>query len=646
MQYSGIEYIDLKTNKTEKVYDFGSKELACKPYVTKQYVYFVIEDMWSDTKEKTVLYVYKRATDKVKTTYAMDYYGIYAIGGDSYGNILLEVKEQRDDKNYKIKSMNSEGKRKNIGTVTSKIVDFIYARNTVVYYNIEYNYHYWGYDHQMCGMTYANCDGNTFKESKVVIKQQYQLDGVNYYERPTTFLTKNIAMDYLGNVFKVSDITKKNSSGLTFQFAFATDNVNHSWIVGLGSQSAYFSKQGWIVGKNADKVLYAYDYTKKQPVSTYKTKYQIHSVYNYKGSVLVVGRDTKNKRHVEIINPKKFTSIEEKVIDIGKEACYKSRTKSKIISRYKAAIGKLSLSSSIFTSKGSNKKPFKRSVLKKSAQKVFLSFSNYQRWLAGLSSYKIGSNTVIAQTGQGAVLLDVARKATGYMGHSPSRPSGMDKSFYKEASVTTGGNISYAYNVNTVSDVISCIRGLTDDTNNLSNGSISIMDYYEGYNTPGHRNSFLQRGGSRLTYGVSGGVLLQYYEYAQYNPNASGNIKETNNNEMAYAWPSPGLFPIAESGGVWTVYLNTDKLNFGTKMPVIKIKDINTGKIYVRNKEMKSTNATGYSISNFWGKSISFTPPKVVNGHKYTVEISNLEKNDADNGQPVKLTYNVKFFKY
>ena len=86
-----------------------------------------------------------------------------------------------------------------------------------------------------------------------------------------------------------------------------------------------------------------------------------------------------------------------------------------------------------------------------------------------------------------------------------------DVILYDIAYKGTGGNISYGHD-SSIAGGIAAIRALTDDTNNLSNYESSSADdsYYQGYNTPGHRNSFMQRGGNYLTYGAAFQVLLQY----------------------------------------------------------------------------------------------------------------------------------------
>ncbi len=224
----------------------------------------------------------------------------------------------------------------------------------------------------------------------------------------------------------------------------------------------------------------------------------------------------------------------------------------------------------------------------------------------------------------------------------------MDEDFYNDAYSVCGGNISYGYG-STLREQIKAIRGLNNDLNNASNYEINSGGYHQGYNTPGHRNTFLQRGGDKLTYGYADRVLLQYYEYAQSNPNATGTIIEVDNNEDAYAWPAPGEFPLEEIDpkAMWSVYFNTDKLDLGNKNPVVSITDLTTGEVFVRNTEMHDVDGQreGYATSNFWGKSICFTPPQTNSyaGKSYKVTIENLVNNQK---LPAKLEYTINFFDY
>ena len=224
----------------------------------------------------------------------------------------------------------------------------------------------------------------------------------------------------------------------------------------------------------------------------------------------------------------------------------------------------------------------------------------------------------------------------------------MDEDFYNDAYSVCGGNISYGYG-STLREQIKAIRGLNNDLNNASNYEINSGGYHQGYNTPGHRNTFLQRGGDKLTYGYADRVLLQYYEYAQSNPNESGTIIKVDNNEAAYAWPAPGEFPLEEIDpkAMWSVYFNTDKLDLGNKNPVVSITDLTTGEVFVRNTEMHDVDGQreGYATSNFWGKSICFTPPQASSfeGKSYKVTIENLVNNQK---LPATVEYTINFFDY
>lgn len=638
----GISYVNLLDNTEGSVYRFPESPNMVKPYIAQSYVYIASNNYGEGGRVQ----VFNRSTGQPEKTYTVDGY-IYAVGADKSGNILISMGSEEGD--YPVLKINASGETVKIGATKAFIEEFVASPgNGLVYYNIYYNWVYWGYDHTMCGLAYAFYDGESFRESGEIVKNLYQL-GFDYYEEPVTFLTDTLAMDYLGNVYKVS---KKPSadSGMTFLFSVERNNNELEYVCGRGCQAAYFPDSKEIIGKNIDNMLYAYRIDTKKLTASYAAKNNIHSVYKLNDQLVSVeyNPDDPTQKSAELIGRKSFSNMENQIINLNKQACYKNRTEDAVRKKYNAAMKGVDLSKKLLSKKGSYKNPYAGTTMSKTAQAALLKFSNYQRWLAGLSAYKTGSSTTAANTGKGAVLLSVSQ---GY-GHDPAKPKDMKKDFYEKARSVTGGNISYGTAV-TIGDGINAIRGLTDDTANAANNELSfndgVMTYVQGYNTPGHRNTFLQRGGTYLTYGAADGIFLQYYEYAQKNPNASGTIAETKNNEMAYTWPSPGYFPIEEinSKAVWTVYMNTDKVDFGNSAPTVTITDLSNQKKYKRNTLMSQSNPSqkGYSWSNFWGQSISFSPPGVsdLDGKSYKVSIGNLKDST---GRETTLEYTVHFFSY
>ena len=359
-------------------------------------------------------------------------------------------------------------------------------------------------------------------------------------------------------------------------------------------------------------------------------------------------RPINDKYYFEIFELSDFVLTEPTLINLNEESVYAGRTKNDLAKRYSEAIGGMNLSQPALSDYGSLNSPFAGTLIDSDVQASLIDFSNYLRYLGGLSGYEYGGDDVAQTAGKGSVLLRTVWSRYNITGHTPPQPTDMDDDFYNEAYSVCGGNISYGYG-GTAYDQIKAIRSLNDDVQNASNHEIDSQGYHQGFNIPGHRNCFLQRGGNKLTYGYADRVLLQYYEHAQSNPNATGTITETGNNEAAYAWPSPGDFPVEEidKDAVWTIYFNTDKLDISKHIPVVTITDLTTGERFVRNTEMHDVDGQreGYSTSNFWGKCLCFTPPKTNSyvGKSYKVTVENLIDEDK---MPATVEYTVNFFNY
>ena len=79
----------------------------------------------------------------------------------------------------------------------------------------------------------------------------------------------------------------------------------------------------------------------------------------------------------------------------------------------------------------------------------------------------------------------------------------------------------------------------------------------------------------------------------------------------------------------------------------ITITDLESGERFVRNTVMhdKYGQREGYSLCNYWGKSISFTPPPAnsYEGKSYKVVIENLID---EKGLPAKIEYTINMFSY
>ncbi len=508
--------------------------------------------------------------------------------------------------------------------LSEKIYDFYGATGNKVYYRTAN------------GLKYAELSESAFTQNTKIINNVNN----SAYNRvkPLEFSDSNLAAVNTGDVYSVSD-----DSTFTKELSFNRNAYTQS----SGSLTAFVSNSNLIIGADGSDKLSAYDSSTFEYVSSVNTAYLPYMLCTNGSSVLCVEKNG-NDYYLEIFEVSDFIKIDAEVINLNNENVYKNRTKTDLAVRYSNALNNADLNEYSLFDEGSLNPPYEGTLIKSDVQSNLIDFSNYLRYLCGLSEYTYGGDTTAVTAGKGAVLLKTVWTRHNITGHTPPRPTDMDEDFYNDAYSVCGGNISYGYS-STLREQIKAIRGLNNDLNNASNYEINSGGYHQGYNTPGHRNTFLQRGGDKLTYGYADRVLLQYYEYAQSNPNESGTMIETGNNEAAYAWPAPGEFPLEEIDpkAMWSVYFNTDKLDLGNKNPVVSITDLTTGEVFVRNTEMHDVDGQreGYATSNFWGKSICFTPPQTNSyaGKSYKVTIENLVNNQK---LPAKLEYTINFFDY
>lgn len=486
------------------------------------------------------------------------------------------------------------------------------------------------------GLSYATYSSSGFVQSGIIISG-VSSPAINRVA-PMEFFGSNIASSNKGEVYSVS-----NGTTFTKKITFDRSGYTQS----SGSLSTYIQGSNILIGASGSNSLEAYDTTSFSYVSSVHTVYLPYLLYSYGNTILCIEKND-DKYYFETFELSDFVLTEPTLINLNEESVYKNRTKNDLAKQYSEAISGLNRSQPVLSDYGSLSSPFAGTLIDSNVQATLLRFSNYLRTLCGLSGYEYGGDDVAQTAGKGAVLLRTVWSRHNITGHTPPQPTDMDDDFYNEAYSVCGGNISYGYG-GTSFEQIKAIRALNDDVQNASNQEIDSNGYHQGFNIPGHRNCFLQRGGNKLTYGYAERVLLQYYEYAQSNPNATGTIAETGNNEAAYAWPAPGDFPAEEidTNAVWTLYFNTDKLDISKHTPVITITDLETGETFVRNTEMHDVDGQreGYSTSNFWGKCLCFTPPKTTSyvGKSYKVTVENLIDEDK---MPATVEYTVNFFSY
>ncbi len=575
--------------------------------------------------------VYDLENSKVLNKFTVSGHILASIGADKKGNIYIGTDDyiaSGDNRTteYYMLVLSSSGKKITQKKMDNQINSFSgFCDDGTFYYIDEYMaYSTYGYANLMGRLTKGTFKNNslsllvdTASESEpkymAYVKNIYFSD----YNTPVEILNNEYLVIFNGAFYPLNKITNSTWSCKLYTAKDLEMGSEYSYIYSAGVNSIINGDNVYTLNNN--NTIFVYSLSSGKKLKTYTCSKKIFNMKDCGNYILALETDG-SKFYYEKISKSSFKTITTKTYNMNNFSVYKGRTKNDIINKFMKAAPSNS-SATLYSSKSSEKAPYKAATLTSTTKKNALNISNYYRWLAGLSTFSSASNTTWNKASKGAVLL-----AASNFSHTPNKPSKMSDSFYKAAKEgTSNSNIAmnYASNQN---KLIYTIRQFMNDI---------------GDTIPGHRNTFLTRNATNIAYGISSNYVCQTVEYKG-NPNPQGTANK--NNEAAYAWPSAGYFPAEDlsTSAYWTVNLNTDKLDLSNIGLVVTIKDLDTGKTYKR-----TSSANGLYATTFWGKYISFAPPKVsgnsYSGKRYKVTLTNLADS---NGLPAKLEYTVNFFSY
>lgn len=632
----------------------GSQEYEFNPYVeynvykTENLLYLAYQD------ENDIVKVQVYDVEQHKLNYELQLKEIAqdtrnclsAIGVSTTGDIYIASYdyESEDWSDGKVWVYDSKGTLKSTLEIPGMITSFYgFTSNGVFCYEIYYNYIYWGYDHYMAGLCIGLYEDNELVMLPKVYTNMFQW-WYGEYKNAAEVLSDTLVADYLGNMYEI--IIDNGEPKLVNLGAIQGRDFNNA-SGELGCKTLYRESDNLIIGEAEPKTLAIFDsetYEKKKAV---KTSYDIYNILWCNEQICCVEKED-DKMYVEFFEIADFKEIKTEIINLNEQSNYVGRTKETISENYATALGE-SIHESLLKSMGSVVAPYEESVISDSGKETTMNFTNYVRWLGGLSAYESAKESAWTEAARAAVLAYAAAIEDDYYGHAPTKPSDMSDEFFESASNAIDGNLAYRGSDNTVHYAVNVIRDWNNDVLRKEATSLEWGEdsYREGIDSPTHRFSFLQRGGNIISYGFTGGTAVQKYEYAQYNPNETGTISETDNNEAAYVWPAAGYFPEEEitENAEWSINLNTDKLCLSNKGLVITITDLNTGETWVRDGRKQESGDVGMDTTNFWGYYIYFTPPEVDDyaNKSFEVKIENLATAD---GNPAILSYTIDFFSY
>lgn len=571
--------------------------------------------------------VYDLNTATVKDTFSLTGYILHAVGADRKGNIYIgtdDYQKTEDTDGQEEQSLiilSDEGEKITEKKVPYPINEFSgFCGDGTFYYIDEYMaYSAYGYANLM-----GRLMRGTYLAGAVTLGDKYLTYAKNIYfsnyRNPVEIINDTVLVTSMGNFYPLDQITDSTFSRSLYAEKKLEMGDEYDYLYNAGVSTVIRGDLVYTLMDN--KTIFVYSLSTREKKQVFYAK---NNIFNLKacGDDLIALETDGTTFSYEKIQTADFQKITTKTYDLNEIPVYQGRTKAQIESRFHSALP-ANMDQTLFQSIGSASGTYRESVLTAATKNSAVRISNYYRWLAGLTDLGSAADNIWTRAGKGAILL-----ASSDFSHAPGKPSDMSDTFYKEADKATGSsNIAMNYYADQYK-LVGSLRQFLDDT---------------GDAVPGHRNTFFTRNATSIAYGIHDRYLCQTVGYED-NPNPSGTAK-VGNNEMAYAWPAPEVFPAEEisPSAYWTVCLNTDKLNLSAIGLMVTIEDLSTGKKFVRK-----TAATGLHISKFWGYYICFAPPELPKdtesyaGRKYRVTLSNLSDADA---MPAALTYTTEFFKY
>ncbi len=551
---------------------------------------------------------------KVTSTSVFAGQNLSAVGADNSGNIYLATRAQFSDMGNETALLvyNASGKtRLAKSSVANPIDTFCGFTNdgkfyfSEVKYTLNENGRYYVERYLKAGsrgggtLSFADgivCNLNYYYNQPAKIVSDRYL--ANYTTRLYDMTTDEAVMAFDGTPASESDFTARhNGAGVVVDGGFAY--VLHS----AGRINCY-SLDGGVIA------------------SSYESGQDIFNFVKCGDSLLALIKDGA-AYHYQTIPLSTFAPAEATTLNLNDLPVYQ-HTKAEIVQKFAEAAPK-DFSAQFYETRGSADAPYREFTLTGETKQNILNLANYYRWREGLSTFASADETTWSNAAKGAVLTDKNVRVNHALSHYPPRPDDMDEDFYAAAyQATSTSNIAYGF-ASGQTAIVHLFRGFLND---------------KGYTIPGHRDTFFTRNGDRFAAGYTDYGAVNTIQYTG-TPNPQGN-SVVGNNQPAYAWPTPGYFPVEDIdvSSVWSINLNTDLAGLSSKAFTVTVTDLDTGEEFVRD----SYDAGLYTTTS-WGRYISFAPPvaESYSGKSYKVEVFNLSDSD---GMPLTLEYTVNFFSY
>ena len=613
-----LNFLNLSTGQVSLVYTFPSSGYV---YETDGMLY------WSGNG---TIIVYDLNKQTEARTLELD--GITfssGIGVDAQGRIYLSV---REDGVYYINLYTADGELLDSTEMDGVIYEFSgFGVDGEFYYIGYYNWVYWGYDHDMKTLFCGKVSDNKFD----YIIDEYYFGRISnqcqlyYYEYQdcAAVLNGEYLTDKLGNVYDISRGGGEISYILSVPHEY-DEELTNDWYdsSAIGTRMLYQEESGTLIAYASGNLIYEYDLSTGEQVRLYQTDHFVFNLLQYGDSIIAIEKEN-GAYYLEWFSTDDFSSMETVTINLNETDTYASHTEEEVQHQWEQ--GFITSDTQVYA-KDYSLTPYREAGFTDKMKTGLLDYSNYMRWLGGLTQFASAEESVWTDAGKGAVLLTALNEMT----HSPSQPEDMDDSYYQSGYNACSNSNLYSTGISSPKQAIDLIVGWTDDTANVSNLQL------------GHRFTFLQRAGYQIAYG-SAGYTLQTVEAYDNQSNTTGTINGVDNNDYAYTWPGAGAFPTdaISTDALWSVNLNSDLIDLSNQALTVTIEDIDSGEIYDVTDSLGSSAYYGINdyFGYFYGECFYFSPPGISSyeGKEYKVTLSNLQ---LSNGQPAELVYTVSFF--
>ena len=615
-----LKFLDLSTGKSRLVYSFPGNSTYI--YETNGKLYWASEGR---------VIVYDLDAGCLADTFIIP--GVTrtsGIGVDGQGRIYLGV---YDGECYYLNLYSADCKLLDQMKMEGVVYSFIgCGSDGEIVFEAYRNWVYREFDHSMRTLFAAKVKNNRFSPVSgsyllAILFNESQVSNQEH-QNSADILNGSLLVDKEGRVYSIAggcDAYQSVLSVIREKDEELPDDMYDT--LSSSPRMVYNRKNGTLLAYTSGKIIREYDLETGNQQSFFKTQHYVFDLLVYGDSFIAIELEGGNY-YIERFSLSDMTTSKKATVNLNERDIYRSHTQSAVVSRWEKAY--IFDSVPVYSSEYSLS-PYAGAVYTEEFKDALLKYSNYLRWLGGLTEFEAAGEEVWSNAAKGTVILTKLHT----LSHNPSQPSDMDDAFYAAGLSSTSDSNLASGGIVSASGGMNCMIRWLNDTSNISQYPL------------GHRFEFLQRAGRRIAYGSTSYYTAQTVESERGQVNATGNIKGLNNNDYCYPWPAPGAFPdnVIETRAKWSFNLNLDKIKLSNKGMTVTVEDLKTGTVYDRSSGIGDSAYMGFDayMGYFKGACFYFNPPESTSyaGKSYKVTVGNLQLPD---GQAAEIVYTVNFF--